>query len=73
MKYANPIFAIVTIISFAVMASYALASNANGIFPIGTEAVYIQNEACTVNMTPQRSEEDIINDMMECVELHRQN
>lgn len=72
MKYANLYFLIVIFGCSALMASYAFAERP-GIFPIGENAVYIQNEACTVNMTPQRSEEDILADMVECVTLHRQH
>ena len=71
MKYANLYFLIVIFGCSALMASYAFAQQ--GIFPIGTDAVYILNEACTVNMTPQRSEEAILADMVECVSLHRKH
>jgi hypothetical protein len=47
-------------------------NNNNGIHPIGEEAVYISGEACIVNMTFRRSETSIIEDMMECVDLHRE-
>jgi hypothetical protein len=44
----------------------------NGIHPIGEEAVYIAGEACIVNTPLWRSEASIIEDMMECVDLHRE-
>ena len=52
---------------------FASASGSpRGINPIGTEAVYLAGEACVVNMTFDRSEEQIVNDMMDCLLLHRE-
>ena len=56
--------------AFAALFSFGLATRP-GIFPIGEDAVYIEDSACTVNMTADRSEEDILSDMLECIELHR--
>jgi hypothetical protein len=71
MKYANLYFLAVLFVCSVVMANLAFGSRV-GIFPIGDDAVYIEDSACTVNMTPERSEEDILSDMLECIELHRQ-
>ena len=74
MKYANLYFITVIFLCSAAMASFALAEKPRqNIFPIGSQAVYILDEACTVNMTPSREEEAILADMLECVELHRQH
>jgi hypothetical protein len=54
------------------MANLAFGSRI-GIFPIGEEAVYIEDSSCTVNMTPERTEEAILADMVECVSLHRKH
>ena len=43
----------------------------NGIIPIGEEAVFIRGEACVVNITPERTEEEIGSDMIRCLELNR--
>ena len=72
MKYANLYFLIVIFCCSAVMANLAFGSRA-GIFPIGEEAVYVEDYVCTVNMTPERTEEDILADMVECVSLHRKH
>ena len=53
---------------FAIFAS----ANARGINMIGENAVYLAGEACTVNMTFDRTEEEIIQDMMDCMILHRE-
>ena len=45
--------------------------NSNGIHTIGSDAVYIAGEACTVNMTLDRSEEEIATDMEICLALHK--
>ena len=42
-----------------------------GIHPIGSDAVYIAGEACTVNMTLDRSQEEIATDMEMCLVLHK--
>lgn len=72
MRYLYGAAAVVWGLTFLVVANLAFAKRP-GIFPIGENAVYIENSACTVNMTPDRSEEDILADMVECIELHRQH
>lgn len=49
----------------------ACSMESNGIQPIGTDAVYIAGEACTVNMTLDRSQEEIATDMEMCLVLHK--
>lgn len=71
-KLASYIFVGVIVGCFLIMGQYAIANNNSGIHPIGENAVYIAGEACTVNMTPQRSEEEILGDMLECIALHRE-
>lgn len=41
-----------------------------GILPIGGDAVYIEGEACTVNMTLARSSTSIQNDFRACMGFH---
>jgi hypothetical protein len=43
----------------------------SGIHVISPNAVYLAGEACTVNMHLERSEEEISNEMLECLSLHR--
>ena len=49
----------------------ACSMESDGIHTIGTDAVYIAGEACTVNMTLDRSEEEIATDMEMCLVLHK--
>lgn len=44
-------------------------SRINGINPIGSEAVYISGEACTVNMEYSRKYENLLGDFSKCLEL----
>ena len=73
-RLTNSLFLGVTVVCFVIMGRFAFAQvndKMDGIYPIGGDAVYIAGEACTVNMTTLRTEEAIINDMMECISLHR--
>lgn len=52
---------------------HMLNNNDNGIYNIGTQAVYLQGESCTVNMTYDRTDTEIWNDFMACMKLHRKH
>lgn len=43
-------------------------SRIDGIKPIGSNAVYLSGEACTVNMTYDRKYEDLLSDFSACLE-----
>ena len=46
------------------------ANNNNGIYPIGKNAVYLEGEACTVNMPLSMGSQDLIPLFNKCLELH---
>ena len=64
--------------TFAVVAPFLLiitfivtCASGDGIHPIGENAVYIAGEACTLNMTTDRTIPDIRKDFEECVHIHK--
>jgi len=64
-------FTLYTITVWAVNGFDLNASN-NGIYPRGENAVYILNEACTVNMLENRTNEDMIADFNYCLQMHKE-
>jgi len=46
-------------------------SNNNGIHPVSKDGVYLQGEACTVNMELERPIQEISNDFKACLTLHK--
>lgn len=51
---------------------FELNTSNNGIYPRGSNAVYILNEVCTVNMLEDRTNEDMIADFNYCLQMHRE-
>ena len=47
------------------------ASKNNGIYPIGKNAVYLEGEACTINMPLSVGSQDLIPLFNKCLELHQ--
>ena len=43
----------------------------NGIHPIGSNAVYLAGEACTINFELDRNIQDMEQEFQECVRIHR--
>lgn len=59
------------VVSFLVLdQALVKANHNNGIYPIGTEAVYLEGEACTINMPLSIGSQDLIPLFNKCLELH---
>jgi len=48
-----------------------LVGCSNGIHPVSENGVYMEGEACTINMPFERSIKEISNDFAACLTLHK--
>ena len=57
---------------FTLFAAYIyFNANGNGIHPIGSNAVYIAGEGCTINFELDRNIQDMEQEFQECVRIHK--
>jgi hypothetical protein len=64
------IFMTITAIICLSLVATAVASNSNKIHIISENAVYIENESCTINMNAERPAAKIDEDMFNCALMH---
>lgn len=61
------------VVSFLVLDQALVRANTNnGIHPIGREAVYLEGEACTINMPLDAEAQDLIPLFNKCLSLHNE-
>lgn len=70
MKLLKENIGFLTFVAVVLLLVFATIVDNKGIHTISKNAVYLQGEACTVNMTFNRSVKDITEDMKSCVKLH---